>query len=41
MLSSYNSSTEVYARADNTLKRKDLEKANSIKHQQLDIPDWN
>ena len=33
--------TEVYARADNTLKRKALEKADPIKHQKLDIPDWN
>ncbi len=33
--------TEVYARADNALKRKALEKANPIKHKKLDSPDWN
>ena len=30
-----------YARADNTLKRKALEKADPIKHQKLGAPDWN
>ena len=33
--------TEVYARADNTLKRKALEKADPIKHKSLNFPDWN
>lgn len=33
--------TEAYARADNTLKRKALEKADPIKHQKLDSPDWS
>ena len=33
--------TKVYARADNTLKRKALEKADPIKHQNLDVSDWN
>lgn len=32
--------TEIYARADNTLKREALEKANPIKHK-LDTPDWS
>lgn len=33
--------TEIYARADNTLKREALEKANPIKHLSLDTPDWS
>lgn len=33
--------TEVYARADNTLKRKALEKVDPIKHKSLNFPDWN
>lgn len=32
--------TEVYARADNTLKREALEKANPIKHS-LSVPNWS
>ena len=32
--------TEVHARADNTLKRKAIDKADPIKHKSLNFPDW-